>query len=131
MCTTKTPSSQRTTQRQSSKVQTLTASSDICLQELASALDNHADVFFHFCLIVCTLLNFFVLFFIADELCCNYMILNPIMFELYNLNVIPTINVTTGTHNYNAQTLFFMRMCKTYVYIMRYNLKDLQSCQYS
>ena len=53
------------------------------------------------------------------------MILNPITFEPYILNLIPITDVSTGTHNYNAQTYFCMRMCKTYVD------KSFKSCRYS
>ena len=40
--------------------------------------------------------------FIAAELLFNYMILNRITFEPYNLNLITSTNVSTGAHNYNA-----------------------------
>ena len=63
--------------------------------ELTSVLDD--------CLIVCTSPHYFEMFFIPAELRCNYMILNPITSEPYNLNSIPIINVSTETHNYNAQ----------------------------
>ena len=41
---------------------------------------------------------------IPAELLCNYIILNSITFEPYNLNSIPITNVPTGTYYYNAQT---------------------------
>ena len=39
------------------------------------------------------------IFFIAAELQCNYMILNPITFKLYNLNLLSITKVSTGTHS--------------------------------
>ena len=47
-----------------------------------------------------------------------------------NLNSIPITNVSTGTHNFNAQTYICMRMCKTYVDNMWHSLKALKSCRY-
>ena len=62
------------------------------------------------------------------QLRCNYMFLNPIIFEPDNLNVIPISSVYTGSHNYNAQTNLCMITCKTYVDNMWHSLKDLKSC---
>ena len=54
------------------------------------------------------------------------MILIPFTFEPYDLKSILITNVSTGTNNYNAQTLFFMRMCQIYVNNLRYNLEALK-----
>ena len=75
---------------------------------------------------VCTGPKYFVPFFIAAELRCNKLILIIITFEPFNLNSILITNGSTGTRNYNAQTYFFMRMCKTYLDDMWYNLKALK-----
>ena len=94
--------------------------------------DDHASVFFPPAwYIVFTSTKYCAIFFIAVELRCNYMIINPITFEPYNLNLIPITNVSTGTHNYNAQTEFYMRLCETYVDNMWHSLKALKSCRYS
>ena len=84
--------------------QPMTASSDVCLHELTSASDDHAGVFFYFCMIVCTLPKYFAVFCCHWTQRCNYMILTPVTFKPYNLNSIHITNVSTGTHGYNAQT---------------------------
>ena len=79
---------------------------DSIFRHLPSGADVSVSVFFHSCLIVFTLPKLFarIFFSIAAELRCNYMILNPITFEPYNLTFIPITNFSTGNHNYNAQT---------------------------
>ena len=98
-------------------------------------MSSEADVFFRrlrrrlFSLLpdILYLPKYFVLFFFAADMRCNYMILNPITFKPYYLNLIPITNVSTGTHNYNTQTYNCDTLSWCFTYTRKHKLLDSYS----